>query len=335
MKRMTVWERIEAALHGDEVDRIPVAMWKHWFLQDRAPGRLADLNLALQRQFDTDLIKLTPGNLTYVEDWGATIKFGTDDDQISLAVQPAVPSASCWADLPRLDVTKGALGRELETIRLTAAGAGGTVPVLMTIFSPLTIAFKLCGDRIAGKRVVEDLRESPRQLHAGLARIAEVLRGYVSACLTAGADGFFFATQLAIDELLSRDEYREFGIAYDLRVLEPMQGKSRLTMLHLCKGQRLMLDLLESYPVDAISWAHGTSQPSLTEARRLTKKALATGVSLQTLHEGTESDVFAEARAAIAEAGRRGFLLAPGCVIKATAPDGNLRAMRRAAEAES
>lgn len=333
MKRLTAWERIEAALHGAEVDRIPVGMWKHWFLQDRAPGRLAELNLALQRQFDTDLIKLTPGNLTFIEDWGATIKFGTHDDQISLAIQPAVPSVSHWDDLPRLDVTKGALGRELETIRLTAAGVGGAVPVLMTIFSPLTIAFKLCGDAVSGKRVTQDLRESPRELHRGLDRIAAVLREYVAACFAAGVDGFFFATQLATDELLSRDEYREFGVAYDLRVLEAMQGKARLTMLHLCKGQRLMFDLLQEYPVDAISWAHRTSHPSLTEARRLTKKALATGVSLQTLHERTELDVFAEARAAIAEAGRTGFLLAPACVIKATAPDGNLRAMRRAAEA--
>lgn len=335
MKRMTAWERVEAALHGAEVDRIPVGMWKHWHLQDRAPGRLAELNLALQRQFDTDLIKLTPGNLTYVEDWGGTIKFGTHDDEISLAVKPAVASTAQWTDLPRLDVHQGALGRELETIRLTAAGVGGAVPVLMTVFSPLTVAHKLAGDGTSGRRIVDDLRQAPRQVHAGLARIADVLRDYVAACLQAGADAFFFATQLAYDELLSRDEYQEFGVRYDLRVLEAMLGKSRLTMLHLCKGRRLMFDLLQEYPVDAISWPHRSSQPSLTEARRLTKKALATGVSLQTLHEGTESDVFAEARAAIAEAGRRGFLLAPACVIKATAPDGNLRAMRRAAEAES
>jgi uroporphyrinogen decarboxylase len=332
MKRMTTWERIEAALHGAEVDRIPVGMWKHWHLQDRAPGRLAELNLALQRQFDTDLIKLTPGNLTYVQDWGATIKFGTHDDQSSLAVQPAVASAAQWPGLQRLDVAKGALGRELETIRLTAAGVDGQVPVLMTIFSPLTVAYKLSGDSLSGERVVEDLRQSPRQLHAGLARIADVLREYVAACLQAGANGFFFATQLAYYELLSREEYQEFGVAYDLRVLEAMQGGSRITMLHLCKGRRLMLDLLHDYPVHAISWSHRTSQPSLAEARQLTEKALATGVSLQALHEGKEADVLAEAREAIARAGRKAFILAPACVIRATAPDANLTAMRRAVE---
>ncbi len=332
MKPMTAWERIAAALHGADVDRIPVAMWKHWFLQDRAPERLAELNVALQRQFDTDLIKLTPGNLTYIEDWGATIKFGTHDDQISVAARPAVASAKEWQDLPHLEVTRGALGRELETIRLTASAVGGAVPVLMTIFSPLTIAYKLCGDSVSGARIVEDLRNAPRQVHAALARITDVLREYVAACFTAGADGFFFATQLATDDLLSRDEYREFGVPYDLRLLESMQGRSRLTMLHLCKGRRLMFDLLESYPVDTISWAHKTSEPGLAEARRLTKKALATGISLETLHGGTESDVVAEVRAAVAEAGRSGFILAPACVIKASAADQNLHAMRHAVD---
>jgi len=294
--------------------------------------RLAQLNLALQRQFDTDLIKLTPSNLTYAEDWGATIKFGTHDDEILLAVQPTVASPDGWSSLPSLEVTKGALGRELETIRLVASGVDGQVPVLMTIFSPLTIAYKLSGDGVSGMRVVEDLRQAPRQLHAGLARIADVLRNYVAACLEAGADGFFFATQLAYYELLTRKEYEEFGVPYDLRVLEAMLGKSRLTMLHLCKGRRLMFDLLQGYPVHSVSWSNRTSQPTLVEARQLTQKALATGVSLEALHHGMEADVLAEAREAIAQSGRRGLILAPACVIKATAPDSNLMAMRRAAE---
>ncbi len=64
MKKMTKWERVEAALHGADVDRVPIALWKHYHLQDRGPRQLANVTMALYRQFDFDLIKLTPSGLT-------------------------------------------------------------------------------------------------------------------------------------------------------------------------------------------------------------------------------------------------------------------------------
>jgi uroporphyrinogen decarboxylase len=341
MKKMSKWERVEAALRGEEVDRVPIALWKHYHLQDRAPGQLAEITLALHRQFDTDLIKLMPSGLYPIQDWGATIRFGTDDDFPPLAVQPVIASAEGWKTLPGLDVTKGALRRELEMIHHVAAGLNGTAPFIMTVFSPLTIAYKLCGDGVSGERVIEDLRQSPHQLHAGLVIIRDVLRDFTAACLEAGASGFFFATQMANYNALSREEYEEFGAAYDLPVLESLAGKSRVTMLHVCQPrltrpreceQDLMLDLVANYPVDVINWADRVSGPSLAEARQMTKKALAGGLSLETLLNGTEEDVVAEAHDAIAQAGRTGFILAPACVIRGPTPDANLAAARRAVE---
>lgn len=336
MKKMSKWERVEAALHGEEVDRVPIALWKHYHLQDRAPGQLAEVTLALHRQFDTDLIKLTPSGLYSVQDWGATIRFGRDDDFLPLVVEPALASAAEWETLPRLDVSKGALRRELEMIHHVAAGLDGSAPFIMTIFSPLTMAHKLCGER-----VIEDLRQSPRQLHAGLTTIRDVLQDYTVACLEAGVSGFFFATQMASYRALTREEYEGFGVAYDLPVLESLAGKSRVTMLHVCEPplamrgegrQNLMFDLVADYPVDVINWADRGSGPSLAEARQITKKALAGGLSLETLLNGAEEDVMAEARDAIAQAGRTGFILAPACVIKGPSPDANLAAARRAVQ---
>ena len=64
----------------------------------------------------------------------------------------------------------------------------------------------------------------------------------------------------------------------------------------------------------------------------MTKTPLAGGLSLGTLLNGTEKDVLAEARGAIAEAGEKGFVLAPDCVVKGPSPDANLSAARQAAE---
>jgi uroporphyrinogen decarboxylase len=329
MKSMNKWERVEAALQQADVDRIPISLWKHYHLQDRAPGQLAEVTLALHRQFDTDLIKLTPSGLYPIQDWGATIQFGSDDDFLPLAVRPVITSAKEWETLPRLDVNRGALRRELETIHCVAAGLDGNAPFMMSLFSPLNVAYKLCGDKVSGAGLVGHIRESPRQLHRGLVTIRDVVMDYAAACLEAGAPGIFFATQMASTDLLTREEFAEFGVAYDLPVLESLVGKSRVTMLHACK-QNLMFDMVAGYPVDVINWAAHTSGTTLSDARRLTDKPLAAGLSLETLLNGTEEDVVSEVRSAIAEAGRNGFVLAPDCVIRGPSPDANLAAARRA-----
>jgi uroporphyrinogen decarboxylase len=93
-----------------------------------------------------------------------------------------------------------------------------------------------------------------------------------------------------------------------------------------------MFDLVADYPVHVLNWAARGGGTSLADARRRTDKPLAGGLSLATLLSGTEQDVIAEARSAIAQAGRQGFILAPDCVIKGPSPDANLAAARRAVE---
>ncbi|MFC2046041.1 uroporphyrinogen decarboxylase family protein [Chloroflexota bacterium] len=336
---MSKWERIRGALGGAPVDRVPLSLWKHYYLQEWGPGQLAHLTLALHRDLDTDLIKLTPSGSYFIQGWGPTIRFSTDDNTPSVLVKPTVASADGWTTLPRLDVTKGALGRELETIHQVATGLDGTAPLVMTIYSPLSIASMLCWNSSSQdsrgmiddsqSRVVQDLRQSPRQLHRGLATIRDVVMDYVDVCLEAGASGLFFATRLARYDALTRAEYEQFGAAYDLAILERLVHRSQITMLHVCK-QNLMFDLMIDYPVDVISWADRDGGPTLAEAREMTDKALAGGLSVEALLNRTETDVLFQARDAIAQTKGVGFILAPGCVIEGPTPDANLLAVRQA-----
>jgi uroporphyrinogen decarboxylase len=54
VKSMNKRERVEAALNGAEVDRIPIGFWQHYSLQEWARRRLAQLNLDSHRRLDTD-----------------------------------------------------------------------------------------------------------------------------------------------------------------------------------------------------------------------------------------------------------------------------------------
>jgi uroporphyrinogen decarboxylase len=321
-------QRIRAALRGDALDRVPLSLWRHFHRRDRHPHDLAAASLDLARRYDLDLVKLTPSGLYAVEDWAQRyITYPGTEHEPPYLHAPAVDGPAGWRRLAERPPDKGALGRELETIRLVAQGLAGETPFMMTIFSPLTLAYKL-----AGEAVIQHLRRQPAALHAGLDTIARTTARYARAALDAGADGLFFATQLATSRWLSPAEYDQFGVPYDLAVLEPVAERSAITLLHL-HGQDIFFDLADRYPVHAVSWHDRETPPGLAKARARTGRAFVTGLDRELLGRGPAAAIEAQARDALARTGGRGLILAPSCVIPTTAPPQHLQAVRRACPA--
>ena len=56
--QMTQWERIRAALRGDEVDRPPISVWCHFYQKENSSEGLAEAMLGFQRQYDWDFMKV-------------------------------------------------------------------------------------------------------------------------------------------------------------------------------------------------------------------------------------------------------------------------------------
>lgn len=317
--------RIQAALRGEAVDRLPLSLWRHFHCDDRNPQGLAEATLTMAREFDLDLVKLTPCGLYAVEDWASThiLYPGTDYDPPYLSTA-AIAEASGWRRLPSLEPTRGALGRELEAIRLVAQGLKGEIPLLMTIFSPLTLAFKL-----AGEQVIEHLHQYPADLHAGLSTITWTTARFARAALESGADGLFFATQLASHRWVTPTEYDEFGQRYDLEVLNDVAAKSAITALHL-HGRDVFFDLANCYPVHAVSWHDQETFPSLGEARALTARAFLTGLDRNLLEHGPAEAIQAQVDNALTQTAGKGLILAPSCVIPPSTPQAHLRVVREA-----
>jgi uroporphyrinogen decarboxylase len=318
-------DRVLAALDHQPVDRVPLSLWRHYHRRDRTPQGLAEATLALARTYDLDLVKLTPSGLYAVEEWaeGHIVYPGTEHEPPYLDT-PAVLEPRDWRRLAGLEPETGALGRELEAVRLVAAGLGGEIPFLMTVFSPLTLAYKL-----AGENVVAHLRQHPADLHAGLKTVAQTTARFARAALDAGADGLFFASQLASSRWLTPAEYDEFGAHYDLMVLEATAEASAITVLHLHGGD-VLFQLANRYPVHAVSWHDRETFPGLAEARRLTDRAFLTGLDRGLLGTGPVAAIWAQIQEAIEQTEGRGLILAPSCVIPTTAPLAHWQAVRDA-----
>ena len=49
---MTAWKRVRATLRGDETDRTPIALWRHFPVIDESPQKLAEATLAFQNKYE-------------------------------------------------------------------------------------------------------------------------------------------------------------------------------------------------------------------------------------------------------------------------------------------
>lgn len=325
---MTKRERIQAALERKPADRPAVSFWRHFPEIDDNPLALAEALLAFHARYDLDFIKVMPTGVYCVEDWGCRVAYRGGVDGSRACVDHAITRPEDWGKIQPLDLEKGALGRELQCLRAVVKGRGDDAPILQTIFSPLTIAKKLAGDQ----QFLPGLHERPAVIHGALEVITETMTRYAMACLESGADGIFFATQMAAYGLVSAGEHRIFGEPYDRRVLEQVAARTALSVLHV-HGVGIRFDVMATYPVSAINWHDRRTSPSLRAAQGLYHGAVVGGLNeAETLRRGPEEAVRAEVKDALGQTGGVGHILAPGCVVPLDVPEAHLAAVRTAVE---
>src|SRR5574341_1549168 len=241
-------QRLETVLVGDQPDRVPVALWRHFPVDDQDPRDLAEAHIEYQMAYDFDLVKVTPASSFCTKDWGVQDEWrGASEGTRDYTVR-AINHPEDWARLPVLDPEKGYLGRQLACLRQITSTLGPDVPVIQTIFSPLAQAKNLVG----GGNLLAHIRQYPDLVKRGLMTIAESTRAFIRTASQTGIAGIFYAVQHAQYHLLTPLEYQSFGSAYDLLVLEPAQ-ELWLNMLHL-HGENIMFDLFVDYPVSILNW---------------------------------------------------------------------------------
>lgn len=325
-ERMSKRERIAAALAGQEVDNVPVGFWGHVTSDPRTADEIVRETLAFQRRFDWDFVKLMPSGMYYPQALGAELTPASGPGAVNGLARSVVNGPADWATLPVPEPATGWLAQHVESTRRVRAALGPDVPIIQTLFSPLTVAHKLSLGDTFGSYV----RAHVDALHAGLDRIVDGSIAFARATLEAGADGFFFATQEATLDELTEPEFAELGRQYDLRVLESLGPRAWFTILHVCR-ESIMHDMVGDYPVAAINWDGHHTYPSFAQAPRVWPQALVGGLDrhAELLH-GTPAQVEAAARAAIASVGGRHVILSAGCGLPVARPDANLDAARRA-----
>jgi uroporphyrinogen decarboxylase len=319
-----------ATVARKKTDRIPIAMWRHFPLEDQDPESFVKVEMAFQREYDFDFMKVMPSWLYTMEDYGGTAKYIGHPMGIVTSGPPPIKSIEQWEAMKPLDVTKGALARELGILRMLAKVIGDT-PFIQTVFSPFMLAGEMTGDPMASGGVfLVWMRKYPEAFQRGLATLTETWANYTTEVMKTGAAGIFYAVNKACYSLMNWGEYEKFGVPGDRAILEAARpGWFNLLHVH---GEDLMFEHLASYPVQAFNWYDRQTWPSLKDGKALFPGAVMGGIDHErTLLLAQPDKVAAEVKDGIAQTGGIGYIAGPGCGYPVAVTNSNVHAAVAAA----
>src|SRR5579859_5038863 len=293
--------RVKAALGMTVADRPPVGAWGHTYREEWSPEQLAAITVERARKFGWDFVKFQPRATCFAEAFGSKYHAANHKLKGPVLDEAAVPDLEGWGSVALRNL-KG-LDDQAVSIGIVARELGPYVPVIQTVFSPITIGGYLVGK--SKSRIVRELRKHPEMVRPALERIADGLVEFIEKSVAAGAAGVFYA----ISGYASRDAmpdavYRELVLPLDMRVLRRLPKGAWFNVLHLC-GSNLNFELAKEMPVQAVSWSiHNQGNPSLAEGRRISGLPVMGGLGQRaSLLYGPPSEVDAEAKRAMADAG--------------------------------
>ncbi len=331
-------ERIKAALNGQEVDRIPVSIWMHFSEVDQDPRMLAEEQINLNEKYDYDFIKLMPFGTYTVQDWGSKIRFYCQKYKEPIIDQFGIKGIKDWSILETLPAYYGTWGKQLQLAQHVSKNIEKNTPFIQTVFSPLTTAKKLAGDRL-----FHDMKEEPKMIHQALEVITETTINFIKANIEAGVSGFFLATQCATYDLMNDENYEEFGAKYDLELIEAFKDDTYFNVVHI-HGENIMFDTVEKYPCNCLNWHDRYTEPNFKEARKKTSKCFLGGIQevpyfvdgvlkYNSIMSGSSPEqIEKHVLEAVNQIDGKGLIVGPGCVTDPRTKEENLYAVRKAVD---
>jgi uroporphyrinogen decarboxylase len=312
-------ERLVACLAGKTPDRPPVALWRHFPVDDQSPDTLAESHLAFQRMYDFDLVKVTPASSFCLKDWGVEDVWEGNSEGTRRYTKYKITNPIDWEHLSILDPSSPHLAAQLSCLRQIRQALGPETPVLQTIFNPLAQAKHL----VAEDTLAVHLHQYPEAVMKGLETITITTYKFIETAI----DGIFYAVQHAQAGLLSREEFNKFSQNSDLSLLGAASDLW-CNMLHM-HGENIYYEVLSKYPVHILNWHDRETAPTLSEAQIHFNGVLCGGLNRDTLVFKTPEDIRMEAINAFEQTNRKRFILSTGCVVPITAPIGNILAARQ------
>jgi uroporphyrinogen decarboxylase len=305
---MTRREIFLAAVRGEPLERPPVTAWVH-FLSDHLPGaETARLHQRFLEAYDWDVLKV-------MNDYRYPVPEGVQTYEDPESIRGFRP----------LSLKEPAFAEQLTCLSELRSRAGPDVALIDTMFDPYQQML-----RNVGFSEAPNLHKHRADTLRALEAVADTIVRYIRALKAQGVEALFLSINGAIREGFPRGSTREvfetFQRPFDLELLRAAEGMVRILHVH---GVGLEPARVLDYPCEVISLSDRLpGNPSLAELRRLTDRCLMGGLDETRIQERTLPSLAREVDDALAQAGPRKFILAPGCTIPSFTPKRSLRFLR-------
>lgn len=309
-------ERVNSALTGKTVDRVPVSAWCHFFEKEINMDSFVKSMLEFQQYYDWDYMKIHPRYSYHLEDWGSVYTQSGKPGDWPVCEKYPIKNADDWGKLKVLKPDQGSFGAMLKAVEQIKKGLKDEVPFIMTVFSPLMIANHLCGFILGTNDLKKYIENDLDNLNKGLDTIAETFVLFVEALRKIGVDGLFFATKEANDDFIGAGQYQAIARRYDERVLTAAKGFP-FNMLHIC-GDRIHFKEMADYPVTMVHWDSSTgNNPDYKAGRNIIGDRLAFGggPNRNLMVSGSPVQIKQEIKKVLTDTEGKHFLLGPACSI--------------------
>src|SRR5438128_7882464 len=130
-------------------DRPPVGAWGHTYRQEWSASDLAAVTIERARRFGWDFVKFQPRASCFAEAFGSVYHPAGHRLRAPILIKPAVPDLESWSSVQLVD--RKALDDQVESIGTVARELGRGVPVIQTVFSPITVGGYPVGKAGAGR----------------------------------------------------------------------------------------------------------------------------------------------------------------------------------------
>lgn len=335
-------QRVHDAIKHRPVDRVPVSGMA-WFIGARAGGfgtkeyattgeKMAKGQLAFLEKTGVDLLHPMSDVGQMASGWGTVMRY--TEGLAPMMDDFAIREPEDWEKMEVLDPMKdGRMHVPIQAISMMRQKIGQTVSLMPYVPSPLTSTTHVR----AMENVLMDIILEPDALKKGLKIITDTTIEYGNKIFEAGADGLLYAPTRASAEIVTLDQYQEFGAVYDKQVLGGMDNQDGFNILHVC-GVEPFFETLSNFPnTGGINWWDRGSNLKIKEAKKKwgKKVCLVAGMDqTTTLMIGSMDDISNEVKDTISQGfgDGTGLIIAPGCEISPNTDFEKIRVMVRAAE---
>lgn len=301
-------ERFQAAVNGGEIDYPPCVVWVH-FVTDALPGEVAaQRHATFLRTYDWDISKV-------MHDYRYPMPDGLE----------TIDTAADMMRFEKLPVSTANFQQQLALMRALRKELGPDVPIVDTFFDPFQQVI-----RTAGISKSQLIYANKREALYMLNNVTDTVCGYMQELKKAGCDGVLYSINGAItppgERGVDEETFKTFLRPFDLRVCEAMQGMTRILHVH---GTHVDMKRVLDYPCEVFSVSDRLKgNPTLAQLRTMTDKCLMGGINESKIQERSVPEIREEMWDAFKQAGKKKFIMSPGCTSAPQTPQHVLRAVR-------